>query len=523
MSTQDRVSLRQRYASFVLAVAALCSVSACGTGGGGDDSTPAPVLTIQTATLPDGVVNTVYSSVQMQAIHTNGAVTWTRSGGAFPAGVTLSPAGVVSGTPTSEGSFSVTIEVTDASTSTSKNYTFDVEDFALRVTSGTTGGEAWSGAPVFVEAIGETGPVTFSVSTNGSAGSYSAVDNAAGTATWVPGATTSSTDTLRVVDDGTGAEATVSISVSENPAADHIARFGTTDVWWISTAKKRGTHTFDTDFLSALSFVGLLPSSPGSTEDYERLERLVEMTARVYLLREVNLIYLRNGDGTEGANGLAISFPYFQPNPSMYTAPPEAGYGPASANEYSIMEIADLASPGDSALGRAWEDPGNPFVEHDGGTDGDRLGTFVDEIADLFENWQSGMMLSGGARVSTADETIIADMLYDRPSSGNRHDTLDELMTWFMRGLALTTAHEIAHSVGLGHNISPDTLMYPSGGLSDSDLSTPNAVPFTASEVSDMRNTLLPGPNRGGSPKPTFGSSSSRLPARVLTRTPKWR
>ena len=501
---------------------ALVALPACGSGGGGGATPPAPVLAIQTASLPDGVINSSYGTVQLQAVNAQGAVTWSRASGSFPTGMSMTSGGLVSGTPTTNGSYTVDIEAADTTTTASRAYTFDVADLALRITSGTTGGEAWSGSPVFVEAVGQTGPVSFSVSTNGSSGSFTAQDGTAGTATWVPGTTTSSTDVLKVVDNGTSVEATASISVSQNPAVEHIARFGVTDVWWISTEMKRGTHAFDTDFLNALSFVGLLPASPGADPAYDRLQTLVEMTARIYLLRELNLIYLRNGDGTQGT-GLAISFPYFQPDGTMYSAPPVAGYGPASSTKYNVMEVADIASPGDSALGRAWEDAGNPFVEHNGGTDVDRLGTFVDQIADLFENWQASMMLSGGSRVSTADEAILADMLYGRPSTGARHDTLDELLTWFMRSIALTTAHEIGHSIGLGHNISPDTLMYPSGGLSDSDLSTPNAVPFTASEVSDLSNTLLPGPSRGGSPKPTYGPSVPRGPARAVVRTAVWR
>jgi hypothetical protein len=40
--------------------------------------------------------------------------TWSLAGGNLPAGLTLSPAGVLSGTPTSAGSFPVTLSVTDA-------------------------------------------------------------------------------------------------------------------------------------------------------------------------------------------------------------------------------------------------------------------------------------------------------------------------------------------------------------------------------------------------------------------------
>jgi hypothetical protein len=40
--------------------------------------------------------------------------TWSLSSGTLPAGLTLSAAGVISGTPTTPGTYTITVKVTDA-------------------------------------------------------------------------------------------------------------------------------------------------------------------------------------------------------------------------------------------------------------------------------------------------------------------------------------------------------------------------------------------------------------------------
>ncbi|MEI8353057.1 MAG: putative Ig domain-containing protein, partial [Lentisphaerota bacterium] len=70
----------------------------------------APAVT--TATLPNGEVSLVYS----QTLAATGGVTpysWLRTGGVLPNGLTLSAAGVISGTPTAAGVFSFTVQVRD--------------------------------------------------------------------------------------------------------------------------------------------------------------------------------------------------------------------------------------------------------------------------------------------------------------------------------------------------------------------------------------------------------------------------
>jgi hypothetical protein len=74
---------------------------------------PAPSIT--TTTLTNGAVNTVYAAT-LQATGGAGSLTWSlASGSSLPAGLALSNAGVISGTPTTAGTTSFTVKATDAS------------------------------------------------------------------------------------------------------------------------------------------------------------------------------------------------------------------------------------------------------------------------------------------------------------------------------------------------------------------------------------------------------------------------
>jgi hypothetical protein len=88
-------------------------------GGDGRTSTKALAirvaapLSIATSSLPGGTVGTAYS----QTLAAGGGLapySWSVAGGALPAGLTLSAAGVISGTPTTSGTFAFTAGVRDS-------------------------------------------------------------------------------------------------------------------------------------------------------------------------------------------------------------------------------------------------------------------------------------------------------------------------------------------------------------------------------------------------------------------------
>jgi len=96
---------------------------------------PDPVIT--TTTLPDGVKDNPYGPVTLQK--TGNAGTWALEEGTLPAGVTLSPAGVLSGTPTATGDFFPTVRFTEA------NGTTDSQVLLLHVSA--------EGAPVITATL----------------------------------------------------------------------------------------------------------------------------------------------------------------------------------------------------------------------------------------------------------------------------------------------------------------------------------------------------------------------------------
>lgn len=84
-------------------------VPACGGGGGGG----APVLTVMTTSLPAGTQGTAYST-NLAAVNGTTPYTWAISAGSLPQGLTLSAAGVISGTPTARSNLSFTVQVGDS-------------------------------------------------------------------------------------------------------------------------------------------------------------------------------------------------------------------------------------------------------------------------------------------------------------------------------------------------------------------------------------------------------------------------
>ena len=86
----------------------------------GQDDTQALSITINlsappnitTTTFPGGTVGQPYSQT-LQATGGIGTLTWSLSGGSLPAMLSLSPAGVISGTPTNAGTTNFTVRVTD--------------------------------------------------------------------------------------------------------------------------------------------------------------------------------------------------------------------------------------------------------------------------------------------------------------------------------------------------------------------------------------------------------------------------
>jgi Putative Ig domain len=86
----------------------------------------ATTITITTATLPNPIQNIAYS--QQLSATGNAPFIWAVTSGSLPAGLTLSPAGLLQGTPTATGAQTFSVTVTDARAATAtKSFTLTVE------------------------------------------------------------------------------------------------------------------------------------------------------------------------------------------------------------------------------------------------------------------------------------------------------------------------------------------------------------------------------------------------------------
>ena len=70
-------------------------------------------ITVVTNSLPDATVNVAYDAYTLDALDYTPPISWAIVAGALPAGMVMNAGGVVSGTPTAVGTFSVTVEATD--------------------------------------------------------------------------------------------------------------------------------------------------------------------------------------------------------------------------------------------------------------------------------------------------------------------------------------------------------------------------------------------------------------------------
>jgi len=145
---------------------------------------------ITTASLPDGNAGTAYSQT-LAATGGTGAYTWSLASGALPTSLSLSNAGLISGTPTVGGTFNFTVRVTDsANVATTRALSITIGT-SLNITTTTL--PAWTATRPYNQAVAATGgttPYVWSLSAgtlpvgltqNTSTGAISGTPTAAGT------------------------------------------------------------------------------------------------------------------------------------------------------------------------------------------------------------------------------------------------------------------------------------------------------------------------------------------------------
>jgi len=126
-------------------------------------------VTITTPTsLVDGYPNTAYSSITLAATGGSGTYTsWTVTSGSVPAGMTLSTAGVLNGTPTTAGSYSFVVKVTDSASNTATaTFTLTVESTLTIATSSLPSAAIGNAYSQTLAATGGSGGYSWSVSSS---------------------------------------------------------------------------------------------------------------------------------------------------------------------------------------------------------------------------------------------------------------------------------------------------------------------------------------------------------------------
>ncbi|MGA7340780.1 MAG: SBBP repeat-containing protein [Terracidiphilus sp.] len=128
---------------------------------------PVTALTISPTTIASGTVNSAFSPVTFSATGATGTATFAVTAGPLPRGMTLTPAGVLSGTPTQGGTFAFTLTAADsAGDSGSQNYSLQIACPEITVGPAAlptdTSGTAYS--PVTFTESGGIGAATFTES-----------------------------------------------------------------------------------------------------------------------------------------------------------------------------------------------------------------------------------------------------------------------------------------------------------------------------------------------------------------------
>ncbi|MEP7164076.1 MAG: putative Ig domain-containing protein, partial [Ferruginibacter sp.] len=256
-----------------------------GNGCTGTGSTYTLVISCQTITVTNpgtttGTAGTAFSQTFTQTGAVGGA-TFTINTGTLPTGITLSAAGVLSGTPTQTGSFPITVKVTGGNgcTGTGSTYTLIIGCQSITVTNpGTTTGTAGVAFSQTFTQTGSIGGSTFSLNTGSLPTGLSL--SVAGVLSGTPTQTGSFPITVKVTDGngctGTGSTYTLVIGCQTITVTNPGTTTGTAGTAFSQTFTQSGsiggsTFSLNTGSLPtglSLSAAGVLSGTPTQTGSF---------------------------------------------------------------------------------------------------------------------------------------------------------------------------------------------------------------------------------------------------------------
>jgi uncharacterized protein YhjY with autotransporter beta-barrel domain len=234
----------------------------------------APTIAITPATLADATAGSAYAPVSLVASGGIGPYSFTLSSGPLPNGMSISTAGVVSGTPTQSGTFPITVHAQDANGQTGTlSYSLQVMVPTLTVLPASLpGGTAGTAYNQPLSASGGNSPYSFAI-TSGSApagvtltgGALSGTPTLAGTFNFTVTATDSTTGTA-----ATGSMAytlviaapTITLAPATLPAGQYAVPYSQTLTASGGTAPYSYVLTGTPPTGIALSSAGVLSGTP---------------------------------------------------------------------------------------------------------------------------------------------------------------------------------------------------------------------------------------------------------------------
>jgi|GEM_PF-646922 len=229
--------------SFPITVTATDSNGCTGNGATYTLTIACQTISVTNPAVSTGTTGTAFSQTFAQS-GAIGSATFSLASGTLPAGLTLSTAGVLSGTPTQTGSFLITVKVTDANgcTGTGPTYTLVISCPTITVTSpAANSGTVGSPFNVTFTQSGASGTATFTTSSTLPAG---LTLSAAGVLSGTPTQSGTFPIVVTVTDSngctGTGATYTLTINCQTITVNNPANNSGTVDAAFSATFTQSG-------------------------------------------------------------------------------------------------------------------------------------------------------------------------------------------------------------------------------------------------------------------------------------------